>query len=256
MVMKHAVMILLCLMFIQSIVSAQPVLPDISAVNDKGTVLVAWVCQYNSIKAIAVLRAADSSKEYSLIGYVTDLKKGTQTFKDADPLPGRNCYKLAIEFKTGLVWRSNQICLKADKYQLESDKLFNNQSDTIKSKLVQTKTRPAIQSANDHSIPPIPNKQVHGLTFDSTDNTNTFQKPKYLFKDPKTGHINMFLPEDIGAHHYAVKFFDLENHLITEVPRIKTTAAIIDKRNFQGKTTIRFILRKDGSVFEEGYLHL
>lgn len=253
MVLKPAGFIVLILFCSATRSPAQPALPDITGNATNGTVTLSWVSQYSSIKAISVLRSHEP-EDFTLIGYVQALKKGAQSFTDNNPLPGRNCYKLAIEFKSGLIWRSNYYCLSVEKYMLESDKPLIHHADTIKAPVAGTKVDEVIMPVEDKPIPAMPKIKLPQIAFDTIDNTSTLIKPRYLFTDPRTGHINMFLPDDVNTHHYSVKFFDLQSQLITEVPRITTAAAIIDKRNFQRKRTIRFVLRKDGVELEGGYL--
>ncbi|MCW3121741.1 MAG: hypothetical protein JWQ38_1233 [Flavipsychrobacter sp.] len=81
-------------------------------------------------------------------------------------------------------------------------------------------------------------------------------KSQYIFADATTGHVNMFLPDDVNKTGYSVKFYNAQNKMIFEVPRIKAPKIIIDKRNFQGKGTYKFVLRKDGLELETGFVTL
>ncbi len=94
---------------------AQPSLPDFAGSVDKGVIVLSWNCQYRGVKSIAILRSADGSSNYAVIGYVANLEKGLQVFVDGHPLPGKNCYKLGISFNSGLKWSSNSNCFVADK---------------------------------------------------------------------------------------------------------------------------------------------
>jgi hypothetical protein len=76
---------------------------------DKGSVVLTWNCQYDGVKAISVLRSADSGGRYRLVGYVKKLNKGTEVFTDEDPLSGQAFYKLTIRFSSGLTWNSNHV---------------------------------------------------------------------------------------------------------------------------------------------------
>lgn len=93
---------------------AQPTLPDIVGEEENGIVLLSWVCQYDGVKSIAVLRSADSNFNYSTIGFVKKLLKGTQAYADGHPTPGWNYYKLSIVFNSGLTWGSNHFGFYAD----------------------------------------------------------------------------------------------------------------------------------------------
>lgn len=87
--------------------AAQPQLPDLQAIAYKGFIILAWDCQYEGVKSIAVKQSADSMYNYRTIGYVHDLQKGVQFFSDNRAYPGNNYYKLSIVFNSDLVWQTN-----------------------------------------------------------------------------------------------------------------------------------------------------
>src|SRR3954465_12927824 len=99
---------LLFICFISGRLLAQPMLPNISGSADKGVVLLSWACQYNGVKAIAVLHSTDSVYNFRIIGYVKKLEKGVQAYVDGHPDTGKNYYKLSIVFNSGLTWTSNR----------------------------------------------------------------------------------------------------------------------------------------------------
>src|ERR1043165_4924861 len=88
----------LLVLFCPAICAAQPMLPAITGAADGGVALLAWVCQYDGVKAITVKRSADSLANYSIVGYVKNTAKGLQAFADGQPLAGNNFYKLNIAF--------------------------------------------------------------------------------------------------------------------------------------------------------------
>ncbi len=233
---------------------AQPVLPDIAGTAGRGSVTLNWQCQYNTIKAISVLRATDSNAGYSLIGYVEQTDKGIQTFKDIHPLTGFNCYKLAIEFKTGLTWRSNHLCLRVENYSTESEKKLLPADKAEVQKQDITITEPASKQTDAGTQPVTLKLKMPPLPDDTIDITATNVTSRYCTADARSGNIILRLPADLERFSYSIKFFDLQNHLITEVPHIGTAALIFDKRNFQHRKYIRFVLRKDGVELEEGWL--
>lgn len=292
------------LFFKASFAIAQPTLPDIAATVEKGVVVLNWNCQYNGVKAISVLRSADSAYDFTVVGFVKKLDKGVQVFADGHPLAGRNCYKLAVVFSSGLNWRSNHICVNVTRSEMESSRKLPS-NDSLQHMIITEETpRPASQnvpapptpkntkveteSGKTVNQPPteIPVKkitisinadttQINGqayldetkkalpprrkitLSFDDA-NTNaaTLIISKYIFVDTATGHVRMELPQDYATHHYSVKFFDKQNHLATEVPKINAQRIIIDKRNFQRKGIYKFVLRKDYLELESGYISI
>lgn len=79
-------------------------------------------------------------------------------------------------------------------------------------------------------------------------------KSRYINADPLTGHILMTLPDDIYDHHYSVKFYNSANRAVIEDPHITAPKIIIDRRNFQRRGVYRFVLRKDVTELESGYV--
>ena len=71
-----------------------------------------------------------------------------------------------------------------------------------------------------------------------------------------SGHVNMNLPDDVKSHHYSVKFFDAHNVMIIDVPHINADHIIIDRRNFQHTGVYRFVLRRDVTELETGYIRI
>jgi hypothetical protein len=66
--------------------------------------------------------------------------------------------------------------------------------------------------------------------------------------------VHVLLPDDVRRHHYSLKFYNNEDHLVLEILKINTANFLIDKRNFQKAGLFKFILRKDGLEFESGYV--
>lgn len=82
----------------------------------------------------------------------------------------------------------------------------------------------------------------------------TYIKSQYVFTNPFTGHVNIEIPKESGYHFYALKFFNLDDVPVLDVPRFTETEVIIDKRNFKKKGIYKFILKKDREKLEEGYI--
>ena len=441
------------MLLVNSVVSAQPTLPDITGNTERGMVLLSWTCQFDGVKSIAVLRSSDSNYNYSTVGYVRKLYKGVQAFADGHPMPGKNFYKLSIVFNSGLTWGSNHYGVYADsatiytktplisnealqklivteqpdkavktenqkprkypspansdkyievfrkdsiasdmpqlpKHNFKTDRnneddlsitsyleqkkkiivtyqddtiadpvayitdgkmtkedqpkkisvTFDNKDDvstfvdnlpkspdrkitvtytenpndlnpaayineyrridtlpkkisitfkdddevhaymetipklsnskitisyTADSNEIKAKMKPVdIHSpmttalpAKKTDEPPMPKLSIHFRDEPATNSATTIRS-KYVLSDPATGHIKMTLPDDINSHHYSVKFYDNENHMVVEIPKINTARIILDKRNFQKKGMYKFTLKKDGLELETGYVNI
>lgn len=438
---------------------AQPALPDIISEEENGIVLLSWTCQYDGVKSIAVLRSADSNFNYSTVGFVKKLLKGTQAYADGHPMPGWNYYKLSIVFSSGLTWGSNHVGFYADsatikkgrtlppnealqklivtetpvntqpannnkakptgnehyvnsavapadrdKYmevikkdppkpadtvaatppsrpqykvrtdddeEVDVDDYFEKLPEEVRKKMVVTYTNDAGDIDPDKYIArdkPAETKKVVNMTFEDKDDAAAFVatlpknekkkftisyntdngdvnaedylpakkvdtvkkvsvvlnsetamktymdnipknnnnkitisynidtadlhnkaireevkrespvapkqkisikfsddlnanaaadvKSKYIFNDAISGHVTISLPEDIATHHYSIKFYDAEGHMVIEIPKLNTAKIILDKRNFQKKGQYKFVLRRDVVELEQGYINI
>lgn len=214
---------------------AQTTLPDIQATTQKGINVLSWICQYDGIKSIAVQRSSDSIYNFATIGYVKDLKKGTQGYVDGHPLPGNNFYRLYIAFNSDLTWYSNRIKVHIDSAQL---------------------MQKAVLPPNDSLQKMLTEMAGGGETINTSNITSyTYIRSQYVFTNPFTGHINIELPDDLNAKDvYALKFFNQQNVKIFEVPKVVEQSVILDKRNFQKKGLYKFELFKNSKIIETGYV--
>lgn len=266
-----------------------PVLPDIIAASDKGINVISWTCQYDGIKSIAVQRSSDSLFNYITVGYVKDLKKGQQAFIDGHPQAGNNWYRLYIGFSSDLTWYSNTIKVYIDSATLLSKSVIPpNDSLQKYASSVQIDPADVIASSTAPPVQPV----VTTINNRTTTNTNrpsattttittttpaakptpklnlnlpkdedvsqfTYIKSRHVFTNPFTGHVALELPDDM-REPYAIKFYKQgdEKNPVLDVPRIRKTKVIIDKRNFQGKGMYKFILYKGSNKLEEGYISI
>lgn len=239
-------------------VSAQSTLPDIYCNVENGAVLVSWNSQYAGLKAVNVLRSADSVYDFTMIGTVKKPVKGEQSYVDASPLAGRNFYKLSIVFSSGVTWPSNLCkCMVEGRAagtvppgtQIK-DTENARESNGVPAGKKELLSGAALDSLNAR----LPPKKIVVAFDDLTDQPNTFIKSKYMSTDAATGHIKMDLPDDVTTNHYSIKFYDGRQQLITEVPHINSAHIIFDKRNFPGKGLYKFVIRKDIVELESGYI--
>ena len=103
---------------------------------------------------------------------------------------------------------------------------------------------------------PVQHKVISVSFDDPTTTMPTFIRSLYVFTDPVSGHVNLNLPNDVASHHYSIKFYNQENQVILEVPKLNASKIIIDKRNFQHSGVYKFVLRKDVTELEQGYITL
>jgi hypothetical protein len=119
--------------------------------------------------------------------------------------------------------------------------------------LVNNTTSGNITTSSAGSDKPVKHISISINTDPSELNPYVYIKSRFIFTNPLTGHVNMELPQ-IKEHRYSVKFFDNNNHVIVDIPRIMASPLIIDKRNFQNKGIYKFELRRDESQFDVGYI--
>ncbi len=208
--------------------------------------MLSWICQYSNVKKVTVLRSVDNMHDFVELGSVLHTAKGAQSFIDNHPLPGKNCYKVAILFKTGLTWRSNHFCTTVEKSALES---LNHPVLTTASPM------PAIKPG-DTPKASLLKSNIQQKVNDSINPEQLPFKSRFLVCNAQTGNLLLSLPPDVVTENYSIRFFDAGNRFITEVPHINSAKLIFDTRNFQQKETVKFILKKNGVVLEEGDLNL
>lgn len=244
---------------------AQPALPDIAGSVENGSVLLSWVSPYKAVKSISVLRSSDSDANYSIIGYVKNTEKGPEEFLDDHPMSGKNFYKVTLHFNTGLNWTSNR-CSVATLPSL-SPVAVENAAISAKAEkgsgrvILSPSSAPMPQSDTKATIADssqaAPQKLKISISYEDPNSVSpTFVTSRFISTDEVTGHVNMNLPNDVNQHHYSVKFYNLQNHMVVDVPKINSSKTIFDKRNFQRKGIYKFILRRDVVELETGYINI
>ena len=88
---------------------------------------------------------------------------------------------------------------------------------------------------------------------DADQNGFSYIRSQYIYTNPLTGHVNIEVPE-VLRNKYNVKFYDGNNKQVLEVPRVMASPAIIDKRNFQRKGIFKFVLKRNNTQLETGYI--
>ncbi|MBL7717535.1 MAG: hypothetical protein JNL72_01760 [Flavipsychrobacter sp.] len=231
--------------FTSSTHAQPPLLPDMNLGTQQGIVFLTWNCQYDGIKSISVQRSDDSIFNYVTVGYVRNLKQGVQAYIDGHPLPGKNYYRLYIIFNSDLTWYSNRIRINVDSNVLLTQGLQLPPNDSLQ-RFISDKDP-------GNPLKDIMNKVTYISTTDNDPYGFSYVKSQYIFTNPLTGHVNVELP-DITSQRYSVRFFDQNEKQVLEVPRVMASPAIIDKRNFQRKGMYKFVLKRNNTTLETGYI--
>lgn len=262
-----------------------PLLPDIAIASDKGVNVLSWTCQYDGIKSIAVQRSSDSVFNYTTVGYVRNLKKGQQAFIDGHPQAGDNWYRLYIGFSSDLTWYSNTVKVHIDSATLLNKSVIPpNDSLQKYASSINLKPEDIIATSNDAPSAPVSAPAYNqGTTTPATRpsttagtvaarpapklelnipksnevNQYTYVKSRHVFTNPFTGHVTLELPED-SRKIYAIQFFKQgdERTPVLDVPRLRKSKVVIDKRNFQGKGVYKFVLYEGTNKMDEGYISI
>jgi hypothetical protein len=231
--------------------AAQPLLPDIVGVTQKGLNILSWTSQYERLKSIAVQRSSDSFFNYTTIGYVKGLAKGPQAFIDGHPLPGKNWYRLQIVFGSDLNWYSNRLMLFVDSAQLLMQRVMPP-NDSLQKLAGRVRFN---DTAGAYIGPEGASKPLLSVTIPDANGADAYAyiKSQYVFTNPFTGHVNVEI-KDAKEHKYSLQFFDQKDIPVLAIPRISEAAIIIDKRNFQRKGIFRFELSREKEKLETGYI--
>lgn len=257
-----------------------PVLPDIAIASDKGVNVLSWTCQYDGIKSIAVQRSSDSVFNYTTVGYVRNTQKGPQAFIDGHPQAGNNWYRLYIGFSSDLTWYSNTVKVYIDsatllnksvippndslqKYassiNLKPEDIVATSADatttTYSTGTVSPSARPATNNGT-VAARPAPKLELN-IPKSEEVNQYTYVKSRHVFTNPFTGHVTLELPED-SRKVYAIQFFKQgdERTPVLDIPRLRKSKVVIDKRNFQGKGVYKFVLYEGANKMDEGYISI
>lgn len=262
-------------------VLSQPVLPGIAGKAENGMVLLSWISQYDGLRAINVMRSADSTRNFIAIGVVKKLDKGVQAFVDGHPFAGRNFYRLSLVFKSGLTWTSDRCGVSVGRADIEAAHA-RAVADSVR--FVQQE-----QQAKDASAAAADTPRHHFAILNSQDNPDSLNlitlldtvktglpekkkltivygdpdesmvdlvRSRYIYIDDRTGHIRMNLPDDVATHHYAIRFYDDKKHVVIEVPHISAAHIVFDRHNFQHSGKYKFVIRRDVVELEAGYIEV
>jgi hypothetical protein len=270
--LKVAAVIIFCLLSCPS-ARSQATLPALQCERKQRMVTVSWNNQYDHVKRIVVSRSSDSASGYTPIGDVKQPDTGWASYTDLHAMPGKNYYRLSVIFRSGVSWNSNFCGCYIERSQMEEQLNAEQQKkqaspvqDTIPvhGEVVKVPDHTPLVTAHDtvavptpHTVVPIAHRPKVNISFDDpTASPNLSVRSAYIFVDSLTGHIDMRLPDDVTAHHYSVRFCDVDGNTLFEVPRLHSARIIFDRRNFQHKGIYKFVIRRDVVELESGYVRL
>jgi hypothetical protein len=102
-----------------------------------------------------------------------------------------------------------------------------------------------------------PTGRVVTLSLPPTDVTDiSYILPIHVSLSAATGHVRVSLPAYQPDAVYSLAFYNMQGDIVVDIPHAKAREFLIDKRNFQRSGTYRFLLRRDGVLFESAYIRV
>lgn len=239
----RCVVILVVPLLCSFVVVGQPQLPGIGCACTGGRVEVAWQCQYDGVKHITVKRSFDSLGRFDRVGELHAPEKGVQHYFDADLRSGSRFYKLAIEFNSGLVWQSN-VC------RMFVDTACRVRVSGSEAGVVKDTTTPGVN--NQLSVFSL--KRI--VLPRPVDNIAEplFVIPIHVGVQKNTGHVFVKLSQALDREKNSIDFYDMKGFTVLSIADLRADYVLIEKRNFQHRGVYKFVLKRDGSELETGYI--
>ncbi|MBA2249565.1 MAG: hypothetical protein H0W12_05185 [Chitinophagaceae bacterium] len=92
---------LIILLILKQLAFSQDTLPKISVNNISNKILISWTNPFTSLTTINIQRSFDSTKNFSTIGSVLDVKNKKNGFVDAQTSASKMFYRVFISFEGG-----------------------------------------------------------------------------------------------------------------------------------------------------------
>ncbi|RAJ02568.1 hypothetical protein LX64_03588 [Chitinophaga skermanii] len=201
-----------------------PVLPDFSAKIKTGKIQLDWISGFRNVSQIGVQRSLDSVINFYTIGYAVSPNEIRNAYMDNKPLPGKNYYRLFIQFNNGKYMYSKVMEAIPDSTINESAKLTAQEIREI-GKLdpnnpppVKTTSSEPPRKAQD---PPEKPKEPERIPW----------KPSNCIYTTADGNVNIRLPE-APKKNYKIKFFESTGEFLFEIPQVQEPFLIIEKAIF------------------------
>jgi hypothetical protein len=225
------------------VVVGQPLLPGIGCACDGGRVDVVWQCQYDGVRQISVSRSFDSLGRFDRVGRLEAPEKGVQHFFDTDKRAGSRYYKLAIEFKSGLIWQSNVCRMYVD--QTCDVRLPGSEAGSVDyTARPDVGKQPGVFSLKRIVLP----RPVDNIA------EPLFVTPIHVGVQKNTGHVFVKLSASVNREKHSIDFYDKQGDKVVSIADIRVDYVLIEKRNFQHRGVYKFVLKRDGSELESGYI--
>lgn len=230
--MKKNRLILFLYIFLFPLVGfAQPDLPNVAQLSKDGVNILSWVNPYTSnTKEVLIERSNTLEGEYAVIGKVEEIHLPTQYYTDIQPQAGDNYYRVLVIFKTGHEWRSNDVHI-------------HNAPETLSNSKVISK------DSVEHLV------KTLGVVRDVEPMQVNYKVSPYVYINPYNGNVNIEL-NDALEEWYKIIFYDENNKVMFEIPRVNDVFVILDKRNFQKFGLYKFKIFKNDTDFADGYISI
>ncbi|MEO5648456.1 MAG: hypothetical protein ABIR03_00880 [Ginsengibacter sp.] len=195
---------------------AQDTLPKITVTQLGTKVLVSWNNPYTSLTAINIQRSADSTRNFTTIGSVLNVKTATNGFVDTKEfIPSDQYYRLFLSFEGGTY-------------------------------IFTTSRRPARDTLN---------ISAELKEFQQPATVKTWFVPSKHIYTGRDNNIIISLPDALKKK-YSIKFFEDDGTFIFELRKITDTYLTLDKVNFMHSGLFDFELYDNRILIERHKIYI
>jgi len=216
--MRIFIISLIVLICSKNISFAQDTLPRLSVINISNHVLISWVNPYVYLTTINIQRSSDSTKNFTTIGTILDVKNKRNGYVDTKPPSTKMFYRVFISFEGG-----TYIFTKSYRPFIDTSKVLPD-------------IKGLQQNIQQNIVIPwfVPSSRV------------------YTGKD---NNIIISLPE---AHEkkYTLKFYEENGTPVFEIDKIPEPYLTLEKVNFLHSGIFNFELFEDGMLLEKDKIYI
>lgn len=216
--MRIFIISLIVLICSKNISFAQDTLPRLSVINISNHVLISWVNSYVYLTTINIQRSSDSTKNFTTIGTILDVKNKRNGYVDTKPPSTKMFYRVFVSFEGG-----TYIFTKSYRPFIDTSKVLPD------IKALQ-------QNIQQNIVIPwfVPSSRV------------------YTGKD---NNIIISLPE-AREKKYTLKFYEENGTPVFEIDKIPEPYLTLEKVNFLHSGIFNFELFEDGLLLEKDKIYI
>lgn len=243
---------LLFFLFSGNVCLSQATLPNITATNVGGKIIISWKNNYTqTIANISIQRSFDTLKNYTTIGSVLNPQNTENGFADNKPPYNKMYYRVFVAFEGGKYEFSNII----RPIKIKSASITENPATKDSSFIYET-NEPVLYR-DSAGIKVIVSKPKIGIgkilpksNLPEIINPKIITYPSKRIFTAKTNAVVIDLP-DADVKKYTVKFYTENDEPIFELKDLPSKYIIIEKVNFERSGWYNFELYENGILIEK-----